>query len=131
MLTIDDLEPIFQECLSNFVYDESQMNPATYHWDTDEQLVSQLQSTYGKVKGICADFALYCRMELDKKGISNTLVWCLDELRESHLVCNASGYVLDNRQKHVMTNTGLEQEDYLFLAESGTVAGEPWHLIEK
>ena len=121
------LEPIYDKCRALFRYDKARMDLADYHWDCDKALLDGVYA--GVVDGMCATFALLCRLELDEIGIDNTLIFCLDEVGEHHLVCNVQGWILDNRQRAVMSNTVLEQQGYKFLAESGTHKGDQWHII--
>jgi len=121
------LEDIFQKCLSVFVYNVARTDNATYHWDTEQTMLAELK--LGKVDGICATFALLCRMELDSANIENTLIFCQDELSEFHLVCSVDGMIFDNRQTALKSNTTLELDGYKFIAESGIHKGDPWFSL--
>ena len=57
--------------------------------------------------GDCEDFALWCRQELKKQGVSSDLVLCLVETGEGHLVCSVEGWVLDNRHRWVQRRDDL------------------------
>lgn len=122
------LEKIFLKCLSEFNYDGARLAGDSYFWETDSQLLDMLGN--GTVTGICATFALLCRLELDKAGIANTLVYCQTETGGYHIVCSVDGMILDNRQQAVLSNTQLEQIGYNFISESGTHKGDQWFLIK-
>lgn len=94
------------------------------HWADVTELKEQLQA--GKLIGDCDDFALACRHLLNEAGIPNRLVFCVVE-GEGHLVCEAEGYVLDNRQTEVVRVDRLP--DYEFIKMSGYKKGDPWTLI--
>ncbi len=84
-----------------------------------------------RIVGDCEDFALGCRKLCRDAGITQTrLVICYTEQQEGHCVLEASGWILDNRQKHVLTRNYLEQEGYSWLAISGFHSGDDWHRIE-
>lgn len=82
-----------------------------------------------KLVGDCDDFALACRKLLRKKGIKTRLVYCIDELGEGHLVLEASGYILDNRQTKLVTNRELVKKGYKFVAISGFESGDDWYKL--
>lgn len=94
------------------------------HWADVTELKEQLDK--GELIGDCDDFALACRQLLNEAGIPNRLVLCVVE-GEGHLVCEAEGYILDNRQTKVMRVD--EMPDYKFIKMSGYKKGDPWTLI--
>ncbi len=56
-------------------------------------------------RGDCDNFALTCAELLVRQGYDKEdvrLVACWVETNEYHLVCTHKGYVLDNRQRHIM-----------------------------
>jgi len=95
------------------------------YWANPKEMAAQA-STDGIVRGDCDDFALMCRAILDVKGIENHLVFCKIETGEYHLVCEASGWILDCRYQQVVPHELL---DYQWISRSGTHPGEAWHLI--
>tara|TARA_Y100000034_G_scaffold33314_1_gene40857 strand:- start:4595 stop:4999 length:405 start_codon:yes stop_codon:yes gene_type:complete len=82
-----------------------------------------------KITGDCDDFALACRKLMREAGVKTRLVYCLDETGEGHLVLEASGYILDNRQTKLMTNKSLMKKGYQFLAISGYESGDKWFKL--
>ena len=130
MLNLVAMKKVFYDAIAIFKYDHSKLLPENYHWDTDQELKDQITKN-GILNGICVDFALYCRMKLNEVGIPNTLVLCMTETKELHLVCNVHGYIFDNRQTIFCTNTELESTGYNFLEESGEHVGDKWFIIEK
>jgi len=60
-----------------------------------------------ELKGDCEDFALWCKYELEKKGIDADLVMCLTETNQGHLVCSVDGWVLDNRYRYLVSKDEL------------------------
>ena len=72
---------------------------------------------YGKIEhwttdlvGDCEDFALWCRDQLEAKGIHPDLVFCRTEDGGGHLVLHVDGWILDNRYKWVMRQDDLPYE---------------------
>lgn len=74
----------------------------------------------------CDGFCLACRTLLRQRGIASRLVYC--EINNGgHLVVEAQGWILDNRQRGVVANTLLKE--YRWLRISGFEAREPWREI--
>lgn len=77
-----------------------------YRYDKDQ---------YGKLEhweiglvGDCEDFALWCREQLEQKGIESDLVLCgVDNPKGDHLVLHVEGWILDNRYKWVQNKDDL------------------------
>lgn len=84
-----------------------------------------------KLVGDCEDFALHCRKLLREKGIKTRLVFCTVEDGSGHLVLEASGFILDNRETRVVTNAHLMRKGYTFLKISGFESGDPWYNLVK
>jgi predicted transglutaminase-like cysteine proteinase len=80
--------------------------------------------------GDCEDFALAARKLLREKGIKTRLVHCNVETGEGHLVLSVNGWILDNRQRKVVSNKKLIKIGYKFLNISGFNNGEPWHALK-
>lgn len=59
------------------------------------------------LKGDCEDFALWCKYELEKKGIDADLVLAQTETGGYHLVCSVDGWVLDNRYRYLVSKDEL------------------------
>ena len=83
------------------------------------------------IVGDCEDFALACRKLCRDIGIQTRLVVCLTEDNEGHCVLEAlNGYILDNRQRDVVTQDWLADKGYTWVAISGYESGDDWHKIE-
>lgn len=80
------------------------------------------------IKDDCDGFCLAARALLRKANIPSRLVYCEVEER-GHLVVEAEGWILDNRQSIVVSNTLLKVLGYKFIQISGYAPGEPWRLI--
>ena len=80
------------------------------------------------IKDDCDGFCLAVRFLLRKKSIASRLVYCEVD-GGGHLVVEASGWILDNRQKTVVSNRLLRALNYRFLRISGYMPGDPWHEI--
>ena len=117
------LVKIFRRVKNNFVFIEDrglenwQMPPEGYN---GRQLI----------KDDCDGFCLACRALLRDTNIRNRLVYC--ELKErgrtyGHLVVEVEGWILDNRQNTVVSNTILY--DYSWLRISGYEPMDNWHEI--
>lgn len=125
-----DLETILEQVCAS-VHNGFRYVPDLLAWGKPEYWAS-IQDDAGKVAqdgivtGDCDDFALMCRYKLDAFGIENHLVFCQVSTGEYHLVCEASGWILDCRYKQIMPRNLL---DYTWISRSGTKPGEPWHLI--
>lgn len=117
---------IHRKVLKNFTYKTDKKQ-----YDTIEKWVEQPESYDGSqdVIGDCEDFALACRKLLRDLKIPSRLVYCLDETGAGHLVLESKGFILDNRQTRVVTNTFLKRKGYKFLKISGYEAGDPWYNI--
>lgn len=77
----------------------------------------------------CDGFCLACRVLLRKLGIASRLVYCEVE-GAGHLVVEAEGWILDNRQQTVVANTLLANfENYRWKRISGFEARDPWREI--
>lgn len=79
-----------------YVYDKDRYGLSEY-WTTD-------------LVGDCEDFALWCRDQLEAKGILSDLVFCRTEDGGGHLVLHVYGWILDNRHKWVMRQDDLPYE---------------------
>lgn len=94
------------------------------HWEDPAYIASQI--TTGKIAGDCDNFALACRFLLYKYEIHNRIAFCMTETNEGHLVCEAGGFVLDNRQTEVIP---WDKLPYKWIKISGYKVGEPWKNI--
>lgn len=81
----------------------------------------------GGLYGDCDDFALACRRLLWKNGIQNRLILCKTETNELHLVCEAGGVILDNRQQSAVK---AQELPYTWIKMSGYQQGDDWVLIK-
>ena len=85
-----------------------------------------------RIRDDCDGFCLACRILLRKANIPNRLVYC--EIREQrkwygHLVVEADGWILDNLQNRVISNTSIYLVNYNWLRISGYDPGAAWHEI--
>ena len=95
------------------------------HWETDAELLADMQNN-GRVRGDCDAFAKMCWMALRSLAVPSRLVLCLDETGGGHLVCEASGWILDNRYAVVIPRDELERLGYEWLSKSGYAPGQQW-----
>ena len=129
----DTVQGVHQWALHRFVYvpDEERWknSPDLWmdeHWETDAELVADLD-TKGFVSGDCDAFAKLCWLALRKLNIPARLVFCYTETGGGHLVCEASGWVLDNRYMTVVSRQELEERiGYRWQSMSGFAPGEAW-----
>jgi predicted transglutaminase-like cysteine proteinase len=85
-----------------------------------------------QIRDDCDGFCLACRSLLRKANISSRLVYCqIEEGRKSygHLVVEAQGWILDNRQLNVLPNTSIYLADYNWLRISGYEPGDEWYEV--
>ena len=104
----------------------------TYKDDIDQFGVIEdwrLPEDVERVTGDCDDFAIACRYLVKQAGYESRLIICKTEKGEYHLVCSVVGYILDNRQKGVMTVSQLERRGYTWVRTSGLNPGDPWRVI--
>lgn len=98
------------------------------HWESDAELEADLRA-FGRVRGDCDAFAKLCWKALRRLGIPSRLVLCQDENAGWHLVCEAAGWVLDNRQPVLVSNVDLADMGYRFHSMSGYAPGQQWTSI--
>ena len=119
------LEILFKSVKARFKYMEDRRNPYQFnrveHWLEPEYLD-------GVIQGDCEDFALACRKLCRAAEIPSRLWHCTTENGEAHLVLEAGGWILDNRQSHVRANQSLP---YRWNAISGFEPGDPWHKTDQ
>ncbi len=96
------------------------------HWESDAELLADLSNERGIVRGDCDAFAKMCWMALRRLNVPARLVFCKAETGEGHLVCEASGWVLDNRYRIATPRQELEQLGYQWMAKSDFVPGGQW-----
>lgn len=95
------------------------------HWETRAEIEADLEA--GTVRGDCDAFAMMCWMALRRLNEPSRLVYCTTENGQGHLVCEASGWILDNRQPVPEVRHILEQRiGYTWIAKSGFQPGEQW-----
>lgn len=78
-----------------------------HRYVTDRELHGVAEHWDVALVGDCDSFALWCRHELQQRGIAADLVLCRTETGEGHLVCSVQGHILDNRHKWVMRRDDL------------------------
>jgi predicted transglutaminase-like cysteine proteinase len=96
------------------------------HWHDPAMIKAALEN--GRLVGDCDDFVLTCRHLLWEQNVPNRLVLCADENGDGHLVLEAEGYILDNRQTKVRT---IDELPYRWIKMSGYKAGDPWTEIAR
>ncbi len=114
----EQLDRIQRLVLRNFVeYPDSeehwQMPPADYNGQQ-------------RLRDDCDGFCLACRHLLRQEKIPSRLVYC-EIPSGGHLVVEVNGWILDNRQDHVVANRALR--NYRWKRISGFEAGAPWREI--
>ena len=117
------LDDIFQDVKGRFTYvpDNFQFNRVEY-W-MDPELLD------GDFSGDCDDFALACRKLVRAAGLPSRLVFCQVENGDHHLVLESRGWILDNRQRLVVSNSDYDGQ-YKWISMSGFNAGDPWTSIK-
>jgi len=112
------LKSVFHRVINNFhgKTDKSE------HWQMPPENYDGSQT----LRDDCDGFCLACRVLLRKLGIANRLVYCEVE-GSGHLVVEAEGWILDNRQQTVVANTFLT--NYQWKRISGYEARDPWKEI--
>lgn len=98
------------------------------HWETNAELIADLDKM-GHVEGDCDAFAKLCWMALQRLGVPSRLVFCSVETGEGHLVCEAGGWIMDNRQPLINTRDDLQRMGYRWVAKSGYRAGDNWTAV--
>lgn len=123
------LDEIHEMVYKNFTYKtDKRQYGLEEHWVMPEDSYDGTQPFTGD----CEDFALACRKLVRDAGIDNSrLVYCKDETGEGHGVLEVEGWILDNRQRSVVSNDRLTNKGYEFIAVSGYNSGEPWRMIKK
>lgn len=116
--TFDYVHSIFKHSSDPVFFEQHE------YWEDPKFIVQQLET--GEVFGNAKIFALVCRYILSKAKVPNRIVMCLTENGETHLVCEAEGWILDNRQTRLRTWGALP---YKWIKISGYQLGEPWHEI--
>jgi predicted transglutaminase-like cysteine proteinase len=91
-------------------------------WPSDAEIA--IAKLTGNLKDDCDGFAFLCRSLLLDAGIPSRLHIVITETNEGHMVCEAQGYVLDNRYPGVRM---IQQLPYTWLIHSGYKKGDPWH----
>lgn len=122
---LDVVKSVFETVRKSFTYrSDPEVWQREEHWEDPAFIASQL--TKGEIIGDCDNFALACRYLLFSYNIPNRIAFCLTETGEGHLVCEAEGYVLDNRQTMVVPWKSLP---YKWIKISDYKVGGPWRNI--
>ena len=95
------------------------------HWETDAELIEDMVHD-GFLEGDCDAFAKLCWAALRRLSVASRLVTCRTETGGLHLVCEASGWVLDNRMVRAVPREELERLGYRWIAKSGFLPGGQW-----
>lgn len=119
------LQDIHKRIKDRFVYkSDISVWGKSEHWERYDQIPE-----VGLIIGDCDCFALACRRECRKQGISSRLVYCKTETGEGHLVLSADIYILDNRLDFVVKKSALDGF-YTWFKISGYEKGDPWYTIK-
>jgi len=116
--TFDYMHSIFKST------DDPVFSESHEHWEDPKYLTHQLES--GHLTGGPKVFALACRYRLNLAKVPNRIAYCKTEEGDSHLVCEAEGWILDSRQPRIRSWGELPYE---WIKISGYHVGEPWHEI--
>lgn len=95
------------------------------HWETDAELLADLE-VRGQVEGDCDAFAKLCWLILRRLGVASRLVYCEIKGLGYHLVCEASGWILDNRSPVPTTREEAEGRGYRWISMSAHQPGGQW-----
>lgn len=106
----------------------SNLAPNGDHWETEAELLADLE-TRGQVHGDCDAYAMLCWIVLRKHGIPSRLVLCAVEDGGYHLVCEAGGWILDNRTAFASTRDEAEGRGYRWISMSGFEPGGQWTAV--
>jgi predicted transglutaminase-like cysteine proteinase len=98
------------------------------HWETDAELLADLEA-HGRVHGDCDAFAKLCWLALRRLEIPSRLLACQTETGGWHLVCEAGGWVLDNRQPVIASRQDLERLGYRWHSMSAFLPGGQWTAV--
>jgi len=127
METIDILDSIHEQVFTHFKYKtDKRQYGLNEHWVMPDASFDGTQDFVGD----CEDFALACRKLCREEGLETRLVYCKDETGEGHAVLECEGWILDNRQRKVVSNDRLTEKGYEFIGISGYNSGDPWHYID-
>ncbi len=122
-----ELEAIHKRVKGRFEYEtDSVVWDQQEHWENYHQIPED-----GPIIGDCDCFAMACRKECRRAGIPSRLIFCFVETkgkRFGHLVLSCKGWILDNRQNGVISNTMLM---YDWISMSGYERGDDWHTIKQ
>lgn len=95
-------------------------------WEKDSELLEDLEAR-GFVEGDCDAFAKMCWMAMRRLSAPARLVFCQLFGGGYHLVCEAEGWIMDNRQRGIMSRDELAQNHgYTWISKSGYLPGEQW-----
>jgi predicted transglutaminase-like cysteine proteinase len=116
-------EKIFNDVKGMFIYesDEKQFGMEDI-WPTTAQLDEELKA--GQIIGDCDDFASACHLLLSRAGIPSRLVICLTEDGGGHMVCEAGGWILDNRQDAMVL---MAEVPYVWIAATKYDDDKKWY----
>ena len=127
METVDILDRIHRQVFHNFTYKtDKKQYKLDEHWVMPDASYDGSQDFVGD----CEDFALACRKLCREEGLKTRLVYCTEETEGGHAVLECEGWILDNRQRKVVTNDYLTDNGYKFIGISGYESGDPWHYID-
>ena len=136
-MELGDIKDIFHEVRKNFIWTADGKHKVAWRdgfIHVKDQWNLMQPDEKGILRGDCEDFCLYCSKQIKEKfGIlkaDRLLTYTKTETDEGHcILCVKIGdreYVLDNRQRQVVTLQKLKRSGYSdFARPKGSVAG-PW-----
>lgn len=117
-----ELEKSLFSVNKQFIYETDQ----NIYGQKDYWVVASKESAW---RGDCEDHALLCKQLLAEKGIHKTnLLTCWTENNDYHCVLYVSGWILDVRFKHVMSN--VELRDYGYRWHKIGLEGGRWFYVD-
>lgn len=123
IVTVND---VFKKVKSIFIYkSDADIWGKEEYWEDPTIIADQL--IHNQIIGDCDNFALACRFLLFEYNIPNRIAFCVTEEDEGHLVCEAGGYILDNRMPRLMQ---WKEMPYKWLKISDFKIGGPWREIK-
>ena len=131
-----DIAQIFYDVLHNFIWTADPEVTVTYNGKEitfKDKWIRMVPDMNGVLRGDCEDFCLYCSnmlavfTGLDIK--KRKLTYCVTESGEGHMILEADGWVLDNRQRRLTTIRKLKRDGYRDFAQPvGPITGR-WEYL--
>lgn len=134
---VNKLRRVHKEVLARFEYveDSKQYSDKLDWWaPIPPELLEE-----GTIKGDCDEFARICMLKLMGLGYQSRLVFCLDETKAGHLICevtdvlNEEAYYLDNRKKVLVHIAALKGYKFLSVSPWNPTQGDSrsWKYVDQ